>query len=530
MRGTNPRRTLGLMLAALLAAAICIGQATTAAAQPGPGPGPTPTPSGGGGGGLTGTEVGIAVGVAVGLGLAGLLLKQVLGPRAGTGSEPPTEQGVFSEPGHAGEPGPPSGLETEPPPGSEPAPAIAQQAVRLPQRPGGGGNGRGNVTRRPEPPFVPDELVVEFVANASPQAIDQFARRYRLTRLDSQNLSLIGTSLYRWRILGGRTVASLVGTVRHDRIVASVQPNYVFKLQQQAPPEPGGQQDEVAQYALGKVDIAQAHKLATGKGVVVAVIDSAIDESHPDLDGSISKNFDALGGEKKPHQHGTAIAGAVASHGQLKGMAPEAQILAARAFDDDAAEAKGTSFAIYKSLQWAADNHARIINMSFAGPADADLHRLLAAAYQRDIILIAAAGNAGARSPPLYPAADANVIAVTATDSDDHLFKMANRGKYVAVAAPGVEVLALAPDSAYQITSGTSIAAAEVSGIVALLLERKPSLKPSEVRTILSNSAKPLGPKAPNPEFGAGLVNAYQALLLEAKSVRLEPGSEQARR
>ena len=128
------------------------------------------------------------------------------------------------------------------------------------------------------------------------------------------------------------------------------------------------------------------------------------------------------------------------------------------------------------------------------------------------MVLIAAAGNAGPNSAPLYPAADPAVIAVTATDSDDAVFKMANRGAYIAAAAPGVEVLALAPGESFQIATGTSVAAAHVSGIAALLLERKPSLEPDEVRAIITATAKPLGPASQHGEFGAGLVNAYRAL------------------
>src|SRR5204862_4394289 len=119
---------------------------------------------------------------------------------------------------------------------------------------------------------------------------------------------------------------------------------------------------------------------------------------------------------------------------------------------------------------------------------------------------------AGPRSPPLFPAADPNVIAVTATDSDDALFANANRGSHIAVAAPGVDILVPAPDGTYQFTTGTSVAAAEVSGVVALLIERNPSLKPADVRRILMRTAKDLGAKGRDPEFGAGLVNAFEAV------------------
>jgi subtilisin family serine protease len=142
------------------------------------------------------------------------------------------------------------------------------------------------------------------------------------------------------------------------------------------------------------------------------------------------------------------------------------------------------------------------------------LHRMLAAAYAKDMVLIAAAGNAGPNSPPLYPAADPNVIAVTATDSKDSLYNMANRGPYIAVAAPGVEILAIGPGESYVITTGTSVAAAHVSGVAALMLELKPSLKPKDIRTIIMATAKPLGPAGQHSDFGAGLVNAYRAALL----------------
>ena len=119
---------------------------------------------------------------------------------------------------------------------------------------------------------------------------------------------------------------------------------------------------------------------------------------------------------------------------------------------------------------------------------------------------------AARKSAPLYPAADPDVIAVTATDSDDHIFTMANRGRYIAVAAPGVDILALAPGDAYLFTTGTSIAAAHVSGIAALLLELNPSLTPGDIRAILMATAKPIGPPRPDSDFGAGLVNAYRAV------------------
>ena len=93
--------------------------------------------------------------------------------------------------------------------------------------------------------------------------------------------------------------------------------------------------------------------------------------------------------------------------------------------------------------------------------------------------MVAAAGNAGAKSPPLYPAANPNVIAVSGTDAQEKLFAASNRGNHIAIAAPGADIFLPAPDGKYQITSGTSFSAAYVSGIAALLLERNPALKPN---------------------------------------------------
>ena len=149
--------------------------------------------------------------------------------------------------------------------------------------------------------------------------------------------------------------------------------------------------------------------------------------------------------------------------------------------------------------------------MSFAGPRDIMMERTLKAAYDKGIILIAAAGNAGPKSPPLYPGADPSVIAVTATDYADKPFAMANRGKYIAVSAPGVDVMVPSPNGSYQLTTGTSVAAAHVSGIAALLLESKPTITPSELRAILVRTAKAMTRQKDDPTI-AGLVDPVGAL------------------
>ncbi len=360
--------------------------------------------------------------------------------------------------------------------------------------------------------FIKNEVLLQIDSNISRERLEQVTRQLGLTIIGSQRLDLIGKTAYQFQLPPGMSLNQAIRRLVPFQIVNGAQPLYVFATQQQTEPAavPPQQPGDAAQYVSSKLRLSDILRLVRGANIRVAVIDSAIDHSHPDLKDAIAERFDAAG-PGKPHFHGTGMAGAIAAQRRLMGVAPGARLLAVNAFSGGAASAESTTFNILKGLEWAAANNARIINMSFAGPRDPSLERALKTAYDRGIVLIAAAGNAGPNSRPLYPAADRNVIAVTATDIDDKLFSRANRGEHVAVAAPGVDIFVPAPDGTYQMTTGTSVATAHVSGIVALLLERNPSLKPADIRRILMASAKRLGP---NNEFGAGLVDPARALQL----------------
>jgi subtilisin family serine protease len=167
---------------------------------------------------------------------------------------------------------------------------------------------------------------------------------------------------------------------------------------------------------------------------------------------------------------------------------------------------------ILKSLDFAAMHGAQIVNMSFAGPKDPLVERGIEAAATKGMVLVAASGNAGPKSPPLYPAANPNVIAVSATDAYDRLFPASNRGGHIAVSAPGVDIFLPAPGGKYQMTSGTSFSAAYISGLAALMMERNPQLAPAEVRAILTKTARDLGLPGRDDLFGAGEADAYRAV------------------
>lgn len=361
--------------------------------------------------------------------------------------------------------------------------------------------------------FVPNEVLLELRGGASARALARMARRLNLTRLETHTFALTGRIVQRWRIGPNVTVRAILRRLARYRIVAAAQPNWLYRLQQAPSPAPA--EAGSAQYVVRKLHLIAAHRISDGDNVRVAVIDSQIDTKHPDLAGDIAAQFDALGGKAVPHPHGTAMAGAIAAHKKLIGVAPNVRLLAVRAFAGEGERAQGTTFNVMKGLDWAAGHGARIVNMSFAGPADAMFDEMLAKAHLHGLVLIAAVGNAGPRSPPLYPAAYRDVIGVTATDADDKLLSRANRGRQVTVSAPGVDVLVPAPGGSYELTTGTSVAAAHVSGVAALILARNPKLSPYGVRQIIMRSARHIPGK--RDAVGAGEVDALAALQALAK-------------
>jgi len=367
--------------------------------------------------------------------------------------------------------------------------------------------------------YVPHEIVVGVPAGLPAEQIADIAHRHGLAPVAGGAFAADGITLQRWRITDNRPLGDVIHALAAETGLQSAQPNFRFKLAQAAGLTEQPADGFSAQYAPEKLHLTQAHQLSSGAGVTIAVIDTGIDRTHPELAGVFAASFDAIGSKEPPDAHGTAIAGAIAAHGKLVGVAPGSRLLAIRAFSTVGADAEATTLTIVRSIQWAVAHGARVINMSFAGARDPLIGRALAEARRRGIVLIAAAGNGGPNSPPLYPAADANVIAVSATDIDDHLLDVANRGQQIALAAPGVDVLLPAPRARYQLATGTSFAAAHVAGIAALMLAKNPRLTPDDIRAELIATARDLGPKGRDDMFGAGLADAYKAVVAATHGV-----------
>jgi filamentous hemagglutinin family protein len=414
----------------------------------------------------------------------------------------------------------------QPQPGATPQTGFGAPPIRL-------NVGEGRYFYLPpigETRVVANEAVLELPCDVSQPALAAATRQVRMTVLSSQCLGSTNLAVYRVQIGSGQTLETTLRGLAAHRIIVAAQANYLHRtVQDPAAPAAAGtgpaREGDPEQYVVDKLSLTEVHRLVKGNNVSIAVIDSEIDGAHPDLAGAITTRYDATNTEEKPHPHGTGMAGAIGSHGKLMGIAPGAKLIAIRAFSSKAASAESTTYNILKGLDHAVANSVRIVNMSFAGPQDPSFERDLKKASDKGLILIAAAGNAGPKSPPLYPAANPYVIAVTATDMDDKLFSGANRGKHVAIAAPGVDILVPAPEGTYQLTTGTSVATAHVSGVVALMLERNPRLTPAEVRRILTQSAKKLGPAN---DYGAGLIDPVKALELAAPKSAALPASRPA--
>jgi subtilisin family serine protease len=361
--------------------------------------------------------------------------------------------------------------------------------------------------------YIPDEVLVELRTNARIDAT-RLGQDLRLQLLSSDAVPLLGSTFHRYRIPDGRQVRNVVIALSRNGAVARVQPHYLFTLSDDAPkadaaPQPATAAPAAApaqnpmQYSATALHLPEAHRIAKGQAVLIAVIDSGVDVGHPELVGASVDSIDTLGETIVPDAHGTGMVGAIIARRDMTG------VLALRAFGGQKTE--GTTLTIIKALDKAVEAKARIINMSFAGPGDPALARALFSAREKGAALIAAMGNAGPKAPPAFPAADPNVLAVTAVDQGGKLFANANVGPYVGLATPGVDILLPSPNGAYQMATGTSVAAAHASGEAALLLEKAPDLPPLELRSLMVSTAVPV-PSTRLDQTGGGLANPLAAL------------------
>ena len=256
----------------------------------------------------------------------------------------------------------------------------------------------------------------------------------------------------------------------------------------------GVQSSTSATWALAQIDAQQAWPLVQGHSIPpVAILDSGVDSSHPDLAGKITaaRDFvDSTGDTSDASWHGTAVAGVVTGGdpADTNAVCPACTIVSGKVLD---AHEAGDDGEIARGLLWAVASGARVVNLSMSGDDEAPaLRNAIRTATRRGVVVVAAAGNDGSTAKS-FPAADPNVIGVAATTSSDTVFDWSNRGSWVAIAAPG-ETTTTLRGGGYTSFVGTSAAAPAVAAAAAECLAVSPSLSPSAVRRIFMRTAAPV--------------------------------------
>lgn len=254
----------------------------------------------------------------------------------------------------------------------------------------------------------------------------------------------------------------------------------------------------------------QALKYSKGGGVLIGMIDGPVDINHRSLKGRVQQEtlVEYNNGSIAAFLHGTAVAGVLVSDNEQIGIAPAARLYTIAAFEADKnGHFSSSSALIAQAVDLAIQKKVDILNLSFSGGKDALVERVIKKALSAGIRVVAACGN-NASDKPRYPAATPGVIAVTAVDYLKQSYKKANRGNYIDVAAPGVGVLTLGPGDRFQLSSGTSLAAANVSGSLALLMAKNKNIN----RDVLSSTATDLGDPGHDSLYGDGLINVMHAI------------------
>lgn len=357
----------------------------------------------------------------------------------------------------------------------------------------------------PDNASIPKQMLARQVLVTLPERLksqwpaikSELAKQHAIQETGEFPLTSIGVDCLVYKIPDYKPFAQTIERLKADKRVTLVQENQVFEGIQ------GGESDEFAALSYGPqlIHADRAHRLATGKGVKIAVIDTGAEKNHPDLKDRIvqSANF-VEGGDRSftRDKHGTAVTGVIAARANdgigIYGIAPDADIAVYKAcwYPEDAQHGKAqcSSWTLAKALDAAINQEAKIINLSLAGPEDKLMKELLETAHAKGITVVAAALEKAEK--PGFPADSSLTIPVVSADPDGKTAKPKWLDAYPqTVAAPGVDILTTVPKEGYDFVSGSSLATAHVSGIVALLLELKPELSPDQIKGYLHQNGHP---------------------------------------
>jgi subtilisin family serine protease len=295
----------------------------------------------------------------------------------------------------------------------------------------------------------------------------RIAHQYRLRLVDNWPMPMIGVDCFVMTVSDARSTTGAAEQVSHDPDVAWAQPMEVFSTRGAA----ASHNDPLyAAEAAAQWHLADLHKMATGRGTRVAVVDSGIEVRHPDLAGQVVVNRNFVAGQSAAvEQHGTSVAGIIAANADngigIAGVAPGAKLLGLRACWQRPGATVCDTLSLAKAIYFAVDQHADVINLSLTGPEDRLLRELLKLALTHGSAIVTAFDPKLADGG--FPASMPGVIAV----ADESLAP--SRGDVYS--APGQDVPTTVPGGRWSLVNGSSYAAAHVSGLLALMREKRRS-------------------------------------------------------
>jgi len=350
-------------------------------------------------------------------------------------------------------------------------------------------------------PFTKNTVVMLY--EGSPAEAEGFAQQEGLREIDTEYLDSINMTMVAARAAKKEKPDGTVERLNGRPRVAIVQRESVFQEMGSisGAPIPAS---SVSASASAPIAITAMAAAGGAGNVKIAMIDSLVDIKHENLKGGWVKQQNFTGSNARS-AHGTAIASLIAGRGQVKGKAAGQRLFSFAAFSGGKKNKPGIgrTRSIARALNAAARQNPHILNMSFGGPSDAVLTRLLNSIASRGTCLVAATGNGGKKASPPFPARMGKVIGITAVDKKMRAYKYATPGFHVGAAASGVSRLTAVPGG-YRIASGTSFASADVAG----QLSRSSvctGRRGSALKSHISRRARDLGKPGRDDIYGHGL-------------------------
>lgn len=363
----------------------------------------------------------------------------------------------------------------------------------------------------PRPPVIPDRAPNEIVALGLNEADIAALTQAGFAVAERHSLSLTGGELVRLTVPAGNTLEAARALVSARSAEAAVDFNHFYRPEEETADACGGGQCRLARGMIGWPSGEAARECAVS--LPIGLVDTAVNESHAAFAGGRVEVVRLSDAELPPsgRQHGTAVAALLAGapDSRAPGLLPGARLVAVDAFRRVEGRADIASvYDLVRALDLLSGRQVRVVNLSLSGPANLLLERAVAASGQKGVLLVAAAGNEGPRAKPVFPAAYADVVAVTAVDRARKPYRRAAAGDHIEIAAPGVGVWTAASVSGARRKSGTSFAAPFVTAAAAMILSASPELSPAEVGERLFRHVDDIGEPGRDRVFGWGLLNA----------------------